>query len=371
MASLPISQLIELLGLTDDDVFIVNDTSVDPPETKRIKAITLLSAVVSSKWHAEPTIPSSADGDDDDFWTHTTTGDLYEKQTDGSWAKIGNLRGPKGLPGEDGAPATPGSVWYAEARDPIDSEGRDSDFHLNTASGDVFQKGGGAWGTPLLNLKRFEGPAEKVTYVNAAYPAVSNVKDALDELLYFPPSATLTITVAGGTTHEIGSAVDEVTLSWSFNKDVSGVTLTDFGPVVTPGMHTFTGLGLTTNKSWTITGSDGKQSASATRSVLFQHQRYWGTSPETSLDSADILALSNEFATGRAQSRTMDGNGQYIYFAYPKSWGQASFKVNGLDNTAWTESEVAFTNASGHTETFYVYWSNTLQNGSGLSIEVL
>ena len=191
MASLPISQLIELLGLTDDDVFIVNDTSVDPPETKRIKAITLLSAVVASKWHAETTIPSTTDGDDDDFWVHTPTGDLYEKQTDGSWTKIGSLRGPKGLPGDDAAPAEPGSQWYAEARDPIDNEGRDSDFHLNTASGDIFQKGGGVWGTSLLNVKRFEGPAEKVTYTNPAYVGSTTVKEALDTLTTAPDYADI------------------------------------------------------------------------------------------------------------------------------------------------------------------------------------
>lgn len=371
MASLPISQLIELLGLTGDDVFIVNDTSVDPPETKRIKAITLLSAVVSSKWHVETTIPSVSDGDDDDFWVHATTGDLYEKQTDGSWTKIGNLRGPKGEPGDTPEAPPAGNRWYAEARDPVDAEGLEHDFHLNTKSGDVFQKGSSSWGTPLLNVKRFEGPADKVTYENPAYAGITTVKEALDELLYFSPSASLSLTVAGGTTKEVGQTVKEATLSWSFNKDVSGVTLTDVGSVAPADTITLTALGLISDKSWTVSGSDGKQTASATRSVVFRHKRYWGTSPQTSLVSSDILGLSNEFATARQQSRTMDGNGEYIYFAYPKAWGRASFKVNGLDNTAWTETEVAFTNASGHTETFYVYRSNTIQNGSGLSIEVL
>ncbi|WP_261010662.1 G5 domain-containing protein, partial [Streptococcus mitis] len=48
-----------------------------------------------------PKAPTANDGKDGDTYIDATTGDVYKKEN-GTWDKIGNIRGPQGLKGEDG-----------------------------------------------------------------------------------------------------------------------------------------------------------------------------------------------------------------------------------------------------------------------------
>ncbi len=210
-----------------------------------------------------------------------------------------------------------------------------------------------------------ETNVESISYTTAADPLVLTVKDALDKLLYVPPVITGFSNSVG--TVEKGQTLDAVTLSWSTNKSL---TLTLDGAPVVGSPLALSGLALTADKTWTLSGTDGKNTVTRTTSVSFRQKRYWGTSPLETLDSAGILALLKEFSTSRVQARTFDGQGQFLYFAYPASWGNASFKVNGLVNSAWIVSTVPFTNASGWTEDYLVYRSQYLQNGSGIQVEV-
>ena len=102
-----------------------------------------------------------------------------------------------------------------------------------------------------------------------------------------------------------------------------------------------------------------------------RHKRYWGVSAATALSNSDILALTGaELNTTRAQSRVFNTNAQYIYFAWPSSFGDASFTVNGLPNSAWTKTTLSFTNSSGYVEPYTVYRSQYLSTGNGISIQV-
>ena len=60
----------------------------------------------------------------------------------------------------------------------------------------------------------------------------------------------------------------------------------------------------------------------------------------------------------------MSPSGQYVYFAYPSSFGVATFTVNGLLNTDWSLTTRAFVNASGYSEPFHIYRSNNLLTGT-------
>ncbi|MDU5009070.1 MAG: YadA-like family protein, partial [Haemophilus parainfluenzae] len=48
------------------------------------------------------TVPSANDGKDGDTYIDSNTGDVHKKEN-GTWNKIGNIKGPQGLKGEDGA----------------------------------------------------------------------------------------------------------------------------------------------------------------------------------------------------------------------------------------------------------------------------
>lgn len=183
----------------------------------------------------------------------------------------------------------------------------------------------------------------------------------------------LTGSMTGGGVYEKGYNVSSVVLNWSYNKTLVSQTMVN-PPLgsISPSLRTATiGSTTTTDTTFSVAGNDGKGSTTLSTSVVFRQRRWWGTSANTNLTSSQILNLSgNEFATSRAKTLTIDGNGQYIWFSYPVSFGIASFRVNGLQNTSWIQNIVSHTNAFGFTENYYTYRSTDIQNGTGISIEV-
>ncbi|HGK0087674.1 TPA: G5 domain-containing protein [Streptococcus pneumoniae] len=120
-----------------------------------------------------PKAPTADDGKDGDTYIDATTGDVYKKEN-GTWDKIGNIRGPQGLKGADGVAGPQGpqglqgrdgaqgpagrdgreGVPGPAGRDGKDvlngkvdptTEGKDGDKYVNTETGDVFVKNNGTW----------------------------------------------------------------------------------------------------------------------------------------------------------------------------------------------------------------------------------
>jgi len=198
-------------------------------------------------------------------------------------------------------------------------------------------------------------------------PSYATVEAALDELLYISPSATFNLSVG---TVEIGSTVNTVVATWSFNKTMVTVSLTDAAITVSDTTYTFSGLGLVSNKTYTLTFSDGTNSSSASRSVSFSPKRYWGVSADTVLDDADILAMSQEFSSSKSKSITYNcTGGRYFYFCYPASSGlPANVTVGGLAYSDYAVSVQALTNASGYTQNYNVVRCNNIQTGAAINV---
>lgn len=174
-------------------------------------------------------------------------------------------------------------------------------------------------------------------------------------------------------TLERGQSVTSTTLNWTINKTETSQSINQGIGAVTNGIRTYNDsfAAITTDKTYTITASDGTTSDNASTSILFRQRRWWGINASSTATTGLILSLgSSEFSTSRSKSFTINGGGQYLYYAYPSSFGAATFTVNGLLNTAWTLTVVSHTNASGYTENYNVYRSNTIQNGTGISIVV-
>jgi hypothetical protein len=168
----------------------------------------------------------------------------------------------------------------------------------------------------------------------------------------------------------VGSSIPvnpiELLASGSFDIDIApGSTLT---------ISASQGLSLQGTNSQSGTFSDSAN-------VTFRHKRYWGTHPTFSVPSdAQIIAADgagvgsgSEFATSRVQTRNgINGGGDYIFFAWPETFGNPTFIVNGLPNTAWTKigAGIGFTNASGFTERYDVWISNTQQNSPITQLQI-
>lgn len=209
--------------------------------------------------------------------------------------------------------------------------------------------------------------AADVSYDNPDYPTV---KAALDELLYVMPSVTIT----GGGNYEIGSTQSSTTLTWVWNKTIVSQSLNQGIGGLAPSVRSYTySTPITTDTTFTITGSDGTNSKSASTSVKFMPKRYWGVSTETSLTDAQIIALSSELSTSRQQKRTFNcSGGKYFYFAIKTSYCSGiQFKVGGLAFSDMVVTTRQFTNESGHADSYNIYRVNNIQTGSAIEVEVL
>lgn len=215
----------------------------------------------------------------------------------------------------------------------------------------------------------------------------TSIKNWIDSAFYAtqPPTATLT----GGTTLEKHSAgTVSKTLSWSASRQavtaplasivVGGVTQT-FSQPSQPGTVSGTQsvtLTYNTNATFTnaVTTTDNK-TATASTTYTFQNSRYWGYTSTSSPTDANIISISGggtDLVGSRAKttfSIIITGSTQFIYYAYPASFGNlTSFVVGGFESIgAFTLITRSFTNASGFAESYNIYVSNNTFSNTTIS----
>ncbi len=202
--------------------------------------------------------------------------------------------------------------------------------------------------------------AISVPYANGTYPTVAA---ALDALLYVPLQITSFNNSVG--TVEIGSTVTSVVLTWAYNKAITSQSINQGIGSLATNLTAYTDNGsFTSNRTYTLSASDGQTPANRSTTLSFSPKRYWGPSSDAAITDPEIIALSQEFASGFAQTKNITAAAQYVYFAFPSSFGTPTFTVNGLLNTAWTLTTRTFVNASGHSSSYDIWRSNNLLTGS-------
>lgn len=231
---------------------------------------------------------------------------------------------------------------------------------------------------------------QKIT--NLAAPTISNeaaTKAYVDGLVLRVPPVIPTFTASSGglSTFEIGATISNVNLTWTIaptNLVLSSQTLSPNIGSVNVSLRTtnLTGLSLTTDTTWTNVINDGlgfnNSIVTNTASIAFRHYLSWGRSSLTNLGNSEIQTLhttgggaGREFQTTRQRSGiSMTVSGQYVYFAYPASFGAATFRVNGFPNSAFTNTTVTYTNASGNVSSFLIYRTLELITGDAIPYEI-
>lgn len=207
----------------------------------------------------------------------------------------------------------------------------------------------------------FSGNAEDVTYNNPNYSELISVDLALDKILdklyYVKPSITSFNMSPSTTQYEKGQTVSSLSFTWSYNKDITSQSLSNCDIVLSDRKATYS-TPITSNKSFTLTCSDGENTASASKNITFFDKLYWGSKAEGTINSAFILSLSdNKFATAKAGTYSMTvATGEYGYIAMPTSFGVlSSVWIGGFEATVDDMGEIDFTNASGYTSKYKVY----------------
>ena len=202
--------------------------------------------------------------------------------------------------------------------------------------------------------------ADAVAYNNDTI-SVTNVEEALNKLIadyyYVAPSVTsFTATPAGGI-FEVGHVVSApITFNWNYNKDITTQTLTDC-TLTDNTIRTATyNSDITSNKTFTLNASDGKNNVSKSISYTFVSPYYTGVSTTNTLTETDIKALTKKVETKGNKTINYTTTQSYMVFAYPSSYGAISSIIdqNGFNVT---DSFVRNTVTVNSVE-YYVYCSN-------------
>ena len=207
----------------------------------------------------------------------------------------------------------------------------------------------------------FSGNAEYVTYYNPNYSEIFNVSSALDKILdklyYVKPSITSFDMSPSTLQYEKGQTISNLSFTWSYNKDITSQSLSNCSITLSDREATYR-TPITSNKTFTLTCSDGKNTVSASKNITFSDKIYWGSKAEGTINSAFILSLSNKnFATSKAGTYSMTvAKGEYGYIAMPTSFGVlSSVWIGGFEATVEDMGEIDFTNASGYTSKYKIY----------------
>lgn len=207
----------------------------------------------------------------------------------------------------------------------------------------------------------------------------SVLTEIIDQLLYV--ALEVEFFTATQLNYEKGQTLTQVQLSWEYNKAVVSQSITGTG--VTPPSLLVTDraklvalANITTNTVITLTADDvsgdGNDPITQALTLSFLNKLYYGKAVAGTINNAFVLALpSNELKATRQKSFSVSTvAGEYIWFASPVAYGLPSFKANGFDGGFDLVSTLSFTNASGHTEDYYIFRS-TNDNLGLTNVEVL
>lgn len=203
--------------------------------------------------------------------------------------------------------------------------------------------------------------AEDISYDNPNFVQYDTVDTALDALFakvyYVKPTCSLSADKKGGT-FEMGTVISApITFTWTTNKDITSQTLTDC-TLADASVRTATyNTDITSNKTFTLSVSDGENSASSSVSYSFLNKIHWGSCAEsTTYDSAFILGLSNNKLTSSNKGSFSFScpAGEYAYFATPTSLKITSAWVNGFQADLEEVAVVNHQNSSGYTSSYTI-----------------
>ena len=215
--------------------------------------------------------------------------------------------------------------------------------------------------------------AEFVSYDNETLPSVTNVEECLDAIIakiyYVNPSVTSFTCNPSRTAYEMGEKVTSVTFTWAYNKDMVSQTLTDCDLADETVREATYNTEFSSNKTFTLSASDGTNSTSANKSFTFQNKVHHGSaSIPSTYDSAFILSLNGALKGSKGGTYTVNvGTNQYFYIAMPTSFNNSDVltgTIGGFSTDFGKVATVSHTNASGYTCDYNIYKSTNHSLGS-------
>ena len=218
--------------------------------------------------------------------------------------------------------------------------------------------------------------ADSITYDNPNFVQYDTVDTALDALFakvyYVKPTCSLSANKKGGT-FEMGTVISApITFTWTTNKNITSQTLTGCTLADASVRTAIYNTNVTADKTFTLSVSDGENSASSSISYKFLNNVFWGSaSTVKTYDSTFISALSNK-RLASAVKGTYSFNiasGEYGFWAVPSNMKISSVWIGGFEVTVDDLGTVSYTNAQGYTRDYKLYKTGKSGLGS-ISAEI-
>ena len=215
--------------------------------------------------------------------------------------------------------------------------------------------------------------ADAVEYVNDTISS-TNVEEALNKLIsdyyYVKPSINSFTATPNGGIFEVGHVVSApITFNWNYNKDITTQTLTGC-TLADETVRTATyDTDITTNKTFTLSASDGKNNVSKNISYSFTNKVWYGSAAEGTYDDTFILGLANgKLQTNKNGTYTVTvADREYFFIAMPQSYNNADKLVGAIGGFSTEFGKVAtvnHTNASGYATNYNIYKSTNASLGA-------
>ena len=250
-----------------------------------------------------------------------------------------------------------------------DEDGKLYVYNVNNTENDTT----GKWRVVATGGGGGANTADEVEYLNDTVGSAT-VEEALNKLIsdyyYVTPTVTSFTASPNGGTFEIGSTITApITFNWNYNKDIITQTLTDC-TLADETVRTATyNTDISSNKTFTLQASDGKNNVSKNISYSFTNKVWYGSAAEGTYDDTFILGLSNgKLQTSKSGTYTVTvADREYFFIAMPQSYNNADKlvgKIGGFETEFSRIATVNHTNASGYATNYNIYKSTNASLGA-------
>ena len=198
---------------------------------------------------------------------------------------------------------------------------------------------------------------------------LETVQDALVSLL----TPALTINSFGiniSTFMEIGISVNFCNLTWSYNKNTiveqklsDGINTINLDVALRTYRYA---TPFNTNKTFTISAYDGRETKTRSISVRFCNRVFWGIGRiPTEYNKAFLDGLNYDLSESRNKTITVQPtSNQYIFYSVPSRYGECVFSVSGFIGGFEKVATISYTNQYNHTENYDIYKSDNPNLGN-------
>ena len=215
------------------------------------------------------------------------------------------------------------------------------------------------------NILKLYNNIEKIdaSTINYGINGLATVQDALNTLLS-PILEIKFFSTNISTFMEKGIRVNFCNLTWGYSKDtittqslrVDGQEIELDGNMVRSYRYS---TPFDTNKTFTLTAYDGKDTKSSNITIRFCNRIFWGAAiAPIKYDKTFLDSLTYELSDSRKRTITVQSNtNQYIYYAVPTSFGTCTFAVGGFVGGFEKVGQYSYTNQYNHIEMYDIYKS--------------